>query len=285
MELLLDSHRHDGVHHCQTLAANLAAALRLILTPALHDGGACNGRSSILRGRRSTFRIPFQLNPTLSIRTRLLLLAVLAVAPLMFDRVRLLEADRIERVATAYDQAMGLARQAAEAQREVVIAARAVLQVVSRTWTAAANSGETCNRQFADIMQNVPWLKGLTAVGLDGRVVCSTFPNSAGLDLSDRSYFRDAIDSGEFVLSDYLLGRMQNGPTIVAVMPTRRPDQTINGVINAAIDLRWIDRLNGALKEHPRAMAVLIDGQGTLLAGHPDTAGANGAPLGDRVLT
>jgi len=223
--------------------------------------------------------------PPFGIRARLLLLALLAVAPLMFDRVRLLEADRTERIAAAYDQAMGLARQAAEAQREVVIAARAVLQMVSRTWAAAARSGETCDQVFPDIIQNVPWLKGLTVVGLDGRIGCSTFPIAAGLDLSDREYFQAAIRTGDFVLSDYLLGRMQNGPTIVAAVPARGAGQAINGVISAAIDLKWIDRLSGGIKDHPHAMAVLIDRQGVLLAGHPDTVGTTGLPLSDRVLT
>jgi len=238
----------------------------------------------MLHGNRSPFRMSRSLNSSFSIRARLLLLAALAVAPLLFDRIRLLEANRIERIETAYDQAMGLARQAAQAQHEMVIAARAVLQVVSRTW-AAAKSGETCDRLFPDIMLHVPWLKGLTVVGLDGRIVCSTFPNAAGLDLSDRDYVQAAVRTGEFVLSEYLIGRMQNGPTLVAAVPTHGPDQTINGLINAAIDLRWIDWLSGGINEHPGAMAVLIDRQGTLLAGRPEVAGTSGLPLSDRLLT
>jgi diguanylate cyclase (GGDEF)-like protein len=221
---------------------------------------------------------------TFSIRARLLLLAVLAVAPLLVDRIRLLEADRSERLAAGYDQAMELARRGADEQRELVIAARAVLQIVSRTWVAAAPTGETCQQLFSDMTLNVPWLKGVTVVGVDGRVVCSTLPNAAGLNLSDRGYFQEALRTGKFVLSNYLVGRLQKGPTIVAVMPTRGPDQTISGVINAAIDLQWIGRLNGTLKAHPHATAVLVDAEGTLLAGHPETVGAIGRPLNDRAL-
>jgi diguanylate cyclase (GGDEF)-like protein len=227
-----------------------------------------------------------------SIRARLVLLAVLAVAPLMVDRIRLLEAERSQRLAAGYDQAMGLARRAADAQREQVIAARTVLQIVSRTWShtwsqtwaIAAPSGETCHQLFSDMTLNVPWLKGVTVVGVDGRIVCSTLPNAAGLNLSDRGYFQEALRTGQFVLSNYLVGRLQKGPTIVAAMPTRGPDQAISGVINAAIDLQWIGRLNGTLKGHPHAIAVLVDADGTLLAGHPETVGPIGQPLNDRAL-
>ena len=199
---------------------------------------------------------------TFSIRARLLVLALVAVAPLMFDRIRLLEADRAERVNDAYDQAMSLVRQGVEAQREIVVAARAVLQVVARAHGATVKSGDTCNQLFSDIDLDVPWLKGLSAVDPDGRIVCSTFPNAIGLNLSDRDYFQQAIRTGGFVLSDYLVGRLQHGPTIVAVLPTRGADQAVNGLITGAIDLHWIGRLSNAVKEHPGSMAIVIDGRG-----------------------
>src|SRR5262245_16820414 len=81
---------------------------------------------------RSSRRVTGASQPTLSIRARLMVLAILAVAPLLGDRIRLLEADRAERVAAAHVEAVGLARRGVEAQQEIVIAARAVLQVVSR---------------------------------------------------------------------------------------------------------------------------------------------------------
>src|ERR1700694_1794549 len=209
-------------------------------------------------GHRAAHRIASALRPRFSIRARLLVLAVLAVAPLMFDRIRLLEADRLEHIAAAYDQAMSVARQGVEAQQEIVVAARAVLQVVSHAHMTAVKSGDTCIALFSNITLEVPWLKGLSAVGLDGRIKCSTFPNAIGLDLSDRPYFRHAVASGNFGLSDYLVGRLQRAPTIVAILPTRGADGKVAGVFTAAIDLHWIGRLTNAIKEHPGSMAFVI---------------------------
>src|ERR1700680_4318203 len=219
----------------------------------------------MLRGRRAAERTGKTGRPTFSIRARLLILAILAVTPLMFDRIRLLEADRTEHITGAYNQAMGLARQGVEAQQEIIVAARAVLQVVAQAHAATVKSGETCNRLFSEIALDVPWLKGLSVVGLDGRIVCSTFPNAVGLNLSDGDYFQQAVRTGNFVLSDYLVGRLRNGPTVVAALPTRDPDQAVTGVINSAIDLHWIGRLTSVVKEHPGAMAIVVDGKGTLL--------------------
>lgn len=214
-----------------------------------------------------------------SIRARLLMLAVLAVAPLMFDRVRLLEADRAEHIAGGYGQATELTRQGVALQQQIIVAARAVLQVVARAHAATLKSGDTCNQLFSDIGLDVPWLKGVSAVDLDGRVVCSTFPNAVGLSLADRDYFQRAVRTGEFVLSDYLVGRFQQAPTIVAVIPVRGAGNAVTGLITAAIDLHWIGRLSEAVRDHPGSMAIVIDGKGTLLAGHPNLESRLGRPL------
>ena len=62
--------------------------------------------------------------PTLSIRARLVILALLAVVPLMLDRVRLLEQTRRERIDDAATEVLELARRGADGQREILITTR-----------------------------------------------------------------------------------------------------------------------------------------------------------------
>jgi hypothetical protein len=72
--------------------------------------------------------------PTLSIRARLVILALLAVVPLMFDRVRLLEQSRAERIEDAATDVVELARRGADGQREILITTKAMLQVMARAY-------------------------------------------------------------------------------------------------------------------------------------------------------
>ena len=69
--------------------------------------------------------------PRLSIRARLMLLALLAVVPLTFDRVRLLEAGRTERIEMTSKDMLDLAKRGADAQVEMIDATRSVLAVVA----------------------------------------------------------------------------------------------------------------------------------------------------------
>src|SRR5262245_40953881 len=87
---------------------------------------------------------------SLSIRARLMVLAALALAPLMVDRIRAIEADRVARINSANQQALALARQGIDAQRETVISARAFLQVAARAHATFAATRDSCTRFLID---------------------------------------------------------------------------------------------------------------------------------------
>jgi len=82
--------------------------------------------------------------PRLSIRARLMLLALLAVVPLTFDRVRLLEAGRTERIEMTSKDMLDLAKRGADAKVEMIDATRSVLAVVARSYATLARSGQDC---------------------------------------------------------------------------------------------------------------------------------------------
>ncbi len=207
--------------------------------------------------------------PILSIRARLVILALLAVVPLMIDRVRLLETSRAERIEAAASEAMALARRGADGHHEIVTTMRALLQAAGRTY-ALSDGNADCAVYFGDFARDIAWIKSLSVVEANGRIRCSTSPTAVGLDVSDRSYFRDAMRTGGFALSDYLMSRSRTEPTIIGAMATKRTDGT-PAVIIAPIDLQWIARLNAsAAKRHTGTTVMLLDGDGTVLARYPD---------------
>ena len=77
----------------------------------------------------------------LSIRARLMILAVIAIVPLLFDRVREIESDRAERIEAASKQALNLARQGMAAQNEAIVSVRAFLQVAASAHGLMATRG------------------------------------------------------------------------------------------------------------------------------------------------
>jgi diguanylate cyclase (GGDEF)-like protein len=208
-------------------------------------------------------------SPRLSIRARLMLLALLAVVPLTLDRVRLLEASRAERTEMAANEALELAKRGAAAQLEMINSTRAVLEVVARGYIALARSGQSCDQFLAGFTIDVPWIRALSVVGPNDRILCSTRSNAVGLNVGDRPYVQEARRSWGFVLSDYLIERSTNQPAVVAAYPTMGKDESVDAIIVAPVDLQWIGRLSGLIEARPGAIAMLLDRNGTVLSEYP----------------
>jgi len=222
--------------------------------------------------------------PALSIRARLMVLAAIIIAPLMLDRVRTIEVDRSDRIAAANQQVLGLARQGIDAQREIIISARAFLEVVGRAHATIAATPESCDRFLTDVAGQVSWIKTFSVAQPDGRIVCSSKPEAVGLDVSDRSYFQRALRTGQFVLSDYAVARLNTTPIVVAVHPQRGRDGAVEAVLIGVLDSVWIARLAGTAAGEPRAAVLMVDGEGAVLTHEPDPGKWTGRQFRDHPL-
>ncbi len=210
--------------------------------------------------------------PILSIRARLIVLALVAVAPLMIERVHRLETTRAEVGARAHAEAAALARQGAEAQRQVIDSLHPLLQVFARIYMRTPLDPAACKAILADFEGNVPWLRGLNVATPDGRINCATDPRAIGLNVSDRRYFQTALHERDFALSDYLISRVHHAPGLIATFPILANDGTPKGVILASINLHWMGELVARAARHSGAAVFLIDGSGTLIAASADEA-------------
>src|SRR5580704_7525688 len=152
----------------------------------------------------------------LGIRARLMVLALLIMAPLVFERVHGLEAARNQRNEAARGVAMDLAQRGTQAQREIIYSVRALLQVVARSYARMPFDDVDCNKYLTSLPGNVPWLRALSIAKPDGQISCSTEPNAVGLNVSDRAYFQNALHARDFALSDYMVNRLRQLPALMA---------------------------------------------------------------------
>jgi diguanylate cyclase (GGDEF)-like protein len=222
--------------------------------------------------------------PRLSIRARLMLVALLAVVPLTLDRVRILESTRSERLDTAYTDAMDIAKRSADAQLEVINATRALLQVLARSYVAVVSAGQPCEKFVSGLATDVPWIRGFSIVGANDRIICSTRPDAIGLDVSDRPFIQEARRSWGFVLSDYVVARPNTQPTIIAAYPTQGKDESVNAIILAPFDLQWIGRLAAMVGQRAGASVFVVDGGGTVISGIFDRHDISGRKFAEHPL-
>ena len=205
--------------------------------------------------------------PILSIRARLIVLALLAIVPLMLERVHSLERARAERVELVRVQLIDLARGGESAQREILDSIRGLLRVIARAQEKMPSDTLDCNRSLTALTKSVPWIGGLGIAGTDGRLTCASDARALGLNISDRPHLQEALWSHEFVLSDYLINRVQQAPGLMAARPITHADGSLGGVFLASIKLEWIGEFARTVARRPGASVFVIDGSGSLIGG------------------
>jgi diguanylate cyclase (GGDEF)-like protein len=225
-----------------------------------------------------------QLKQILGIRARLALLAVILVLPLMLERTRSLEEARAQQIAQASAEFTTIARHSADAQREVISSVEAILKSEAFIRASAGGVSRSCDVLRASLPSSLPWIRSLLIAGEDGRIQCATNNLYVGLDLSDRPYFRQAQETGRFVLSDFLLSKPVRTPTVMAVYPVSALSGVKDAVVLAAVNLDWMSKVMSNLGGRAGITAVLVDSAGTVLAAPEDERTAVGRPLDDMPL-
>ena len=219
-----------------------------------------------------------KLKQLLGIRARLALLAVILVAPLMLERARSLEDARAKQVAQASEEFLRLANYSADAQREVISSVETMLKSAAYI-RASSGIGRSCEILRASLPANLPWIRSIMLVSKEGVVQCSTLNIQVGLNLSDREYFRKAQETRDFVFSDYLFGKTNNRPIMMAAYPVSAINPEEESVAVAGINLDWLSKIMANFSGRPGITALLIDSTGVVIAAPPDQASMIGRPL------
>ncbi|WKA28829.1 diguanylate cyclase domain-containing protein [Bradyrhizobium roseum] len=224
-----------------------------------------------------------KLKKLLGIRARLAMLAVLLVGPLMFERVRSLEDIRARQIVAASEQYADITHHSAETQREVISSVETMLKSAAYI-RAASGIGRSCEILRASLPANLPWIRSIMLVSKEGVVQCSTLNAQVGLNIGDRDYFRKAQETRDFVFSDYLIGKSNNRPIMMAAYPVSAINPDEESVAIAGINLDWLSRIMASFSGRPGISALLIDSTGVVLAAPPEQAGMIGQPLGNMPL-
>ncbi|MBV9260047.1 MAG: diguanylate cyclase, partial [Pseudolabrys sp.] len=214
---------------------------------------------------------------------RIMIVAVIAMVPVLIERIYNEEVDRADRVAAAHQQTLSLARQAAAAQNEGIVSVRAFLQSIASARSAFIVSNDECNNFLTKIAAPFPWVQALSVADLQGKIVCSSLPQAIGLDISNRAHFIKAIDSSDFILSNYFLSSTIGAPVITAALAQKGSNGAAAAVVLAVLDLRWFGQFTSGFAV-PGGTMLMIDGAGSVLAEHPKNRNLIGHQFKDHPL-
>ena len=207
-----------------------------------------------------------------SLRARLLLLVVIAILP-TFGLI-LYSTTEQQRLAAmqAHAEALRLVRIASESHRHLIDEGRRLLTVLAKVPEVRGGDPGTCRALFADLVKRFPLYTNASAAHPNGDVFCSGLPLAAPVNFADRPYFRRTLETRDFTVSEYQIGRISGKPVVTLSYPSVDASGVVRAVVSLGLGLDWLGELAAESQLPPGSSITIIDRAGTILARVPASA-------------
>ena len=202
------------------------------------------------------------------LRARFVVLVFLAVLPALGLLLYTASDQRRLAVSEAEQELVRLARLASADQGRLIEGTRQFLVVLARLPEVRA-ADPACAAFLADLLARFPFYANLGTIAPDGALVCSAVPPPEPTNLADRAYFRNAIETQDFAIGEYQIGRITGKATLNAGYPILAADR-VEGVVFAALDLAWLNQFAAQARLPPESVLTVLDRRGTVLIRYPD---------------
>ncbi|MES2971989.1 MAG: ATP-binding protein [Pseudomonadota bacterium] len=201
----------------------------------------------------------------LGLRGRILLVLLLAAglrAAVMVDYlVEQKEAD----IAAARRNLAVQARNAGKELTTRIDAAQHLLFGLTHARELDTQDREACSAFLAGVLQNYPQYTGILTITPDGALFCDSLRTGRQLNLSDRAYFRKAMESPGLALEP-AFGRLTGLGVMQAAMASRDAAGQVRFVMLVSINLDRIARSVVATQPYADTVLTLFDREATVLA-------------------
>lgn len=202
-------------------------------------------------------------------KKRLFLLATAALAPgvglLAINEVTY----RAEREREVHRMAQQASRQAASEIERLIEGMDGLLIAVAANAAVSAADPQACGMALAAVAASVPSIRVIFLMSAEGRVVCDSAGSSAGQDMSDRSYWKEALTAEPSVVGEYTQSRITETAVLPIARAIRDNQGAPRGVLATGIRLDWLGERLRERGVTPSGALTVADRNGVILARHP----------------
>ena len=184
-----------------------------------------------------------------------------AIILIVADGIR----DRDRALDEVGQRAFYQSEQASQQMARLAEGMRNVLLALAREPVIIRFEAREAEKRFTDLMGQFDHVVNLGLTDARGMVVASGIPVAGPVDLSDRLYVRRAIKDNTFVCGAYQRGRITGVETLNFAYPVRDDSGHPLGVVYAAVDLRYFERVFDGITLVPEGDIAVVDADGRIL--------------------
>ncbi len=220
-------------------------------------------------------------NPLHSLRIRLLLLVSIAVLPALLLILCAAGEQRQQARAEVLSDTKLVVGLSAVQERELIETTRQLLVALAQVPELRSGDPARCTDFLSDLLARYVRYLNLGLIDARGYVFCSALPYEGPIYAGDRAYYQRAIETGDFSIGDYQIGRITGTPSLNFGYPVLDDSGQPEGVVFAALDYGWLAGVEAEVQSQlPEGSTITkIDADGTILLQYPDTDGWAGQPF------
>ena len=211
-----------------------------------------------------------------SLNTRLLLLVLLTLLPTAGLISYLGVTARQWILKDTEDQLMRLSRLGASRLIQQIDATHQALASWSELPQIRDVEAASCQPLFARLLMRSPLFANVGWIRPDGEIMCSGLPLTSATNVRDRVYFRRAVETRQFAVGQYQIGRVTGKATVNFGYPLVTDAGDVRGVLFAALDLSWLQQLAVEMQLPIGGRLSAVTNEGSVLFSYPDPEGWSG---------
>lgn len=127
----------------------------------------------------------------------------------------------------------------------------------------------SCPEYFSDIQTLYKTIANVSIYNRQGDILCATKGKNQNINISDRPYFQNALETKTFSIGSYQIGRSIHAPNVAFASPILDENNEITGMLVASIALQWWNSALNDLNLMHKSRAVIIDSNNLVLAKFP----------------
>jgi PAS domain S-box-containing protein len=195
-----------------------------------------------------------------------MVLVCIAILPSLVIILLTGRAERRSAAYTATHEAMQLAVTASSNQDLLVESTRQLLAGLARLPEIRRQNRHACSVLFADLLKEYKRYNNIIAVKPNGDLWCSGIPAAGTPNYSDRKWFPEVMRTRDFVIGEYVEGRITKKPQSSVAYPVLDSMGKVMTILVTGFGLDWLNQFVAINKMSPGSVLNVVDRNGIVLA-------------------
>ncbi len=174
---------------------------------------------------------------TSSLRVRVSLIILFAILPALAIFYFTNQEERNSAIDQAKQDTLETAGTISLQEKDFLDSTRQLLLAISDFNEVRNYNSGTCGTILSHLLIHYNRFSNFGFANTKGDVVCSALPLTERVNIADREYFKKALQTQDFAIGEYQIGRITHRPAINFGYPVYGDDGKLTGVIYAALNL------------------------------------------------